>query len=152
MSSTLPIRRSRCQCLESRNEKKKSFLKMIRDLALPVAKFVLTIAMSFSLDGFLIIVDFVVCNAIEWILSIWSFVNGCIVLVATLNDSFRCSTHQYNMIVCTGNSCVFYSICFVPCYSFKNVRLWSSRYFVSTSVIFYLSRRMQMLLFEWIVH
>lgn len=94
----------------------------------------LTITMSFSLDSFLVIVQFIVCDWIEWILSVWCFVDGRIMLVSTLNDALGGGAHQHHMIVSTGRGGVLDTIGLVPSHALQYVRLWSSRDFVSTSV------------------
>lgn len=96
---------------------------------------ILTITMSFAFDGFFVIVQFVICHRVEWIFSIWCLVNGCIMLIATLDDAFGCGTHQYNMVISTGCGRVLDTICLVPCNALQYVRLWTSRYFVSTSIL-----------------
>ncbi|KAF0753406.1 hypothetical protein FWK35_00019123, partial [Aphis craccivora] len=53
-----------------------------------------------------IIFYFFIGDSIKWVLCIRCFVNSCIMLKITLYYSFRCSTHQNNLIIV----CVYVSI------------------------------------------
>lgn len=47
----------------------------------------LTIAFGLAFDRFLVLVDFIVCDLVEWVLGVRGFVDGRVVLEAPLNDS-----------------------------------------------------------------
>lgn len=107
-------------------------------LSRKITFYALTIAMSFSFDSFFVVVKFVVSDRIKRILCVRCFVNGCIMLIATLNDALRGGTHQYNMIAGTGYRCVLNATRFVPSDTFQNVRLWSGRNFICSPIVLYL--------------
>lgn len=95
----------------------------------------LTVSMSLSLDGLFIIVQLIIGHTIKRILGVGRFVNGRIVLVATLDDALRCGAHQYDMIVGARNRGVLDTTGLVPCDALENVRLRTGGDFVRSPIV-----------------
>jgi len=79
----------------------------------------------FALHRAFVFIEFIVCDVIEWVLSIRCLVDSGIVLEATLNDSFGGGTHHDDMIAGLRDRCILESARLVPCHALQNMRLWS---------------------------
>lgn len=73
------------------------------------------------MNRLLVLVELVISDGVEWILSIRSLVDGSVVLISTLDYSLGGCAHQHHMIASFGDIGVLEAVCLIPGDAFQDL-------------------------------